>query len=139
MACTKTDAFTSLGSTAAQIASFLFSFFQTQGLSPQTVKSCRFCIAWVLSRTGKVELVHIRIILDIITSLELEKPRPTSVLPQWDLGIVLVALGKPPNEPLWQFVPGPFELACSGQGCCWQSITRNIPPTSSNISGKIKA
>ena len=26
----------------------------------------------------------------------------TPVLPQWDLGIVLEALSKPPYEPLWE-------------------------------------
>ena len=80
----------------------------------------------MLSRTGKAELVHARIILDIITSLELEKPRPTPVLPQWDLGIVLEALGKPSNEPLWQFVP--FELACSGQGFAGSQLPETYHP-----------
>ena len=36
----------------------------------------------------------------MIASLELERPRVTPVLPQWDLGIVLEALSKPPYEPL---------------------------------------
>ena len=33
-------------------------------------------------------------------SMELRSPRLTLDLPQWDLGIVLEALGKPPYEPL---------------------------------------
>ena len=34
--------------------------------------------------------------------MELQRPRITPVLPQWDLGIVLEALSKPPYEPLWK-------------------------------------
>ena len=33
-------------------------------------------------------------------SMELQRPRLTLVLPQWDLGIVPEALSKPPCEPL---------------------------------------
>ena len=32
--------------------------------------------------------------------MELQRPRLTPVLPQWDLGIVPEALSKPPYEPL---------------------------------------
>ena len=38
----------------------------------------------------------------MIMSMELQRPRLTPVLPQWDLGIVLEALSKPPYEPLRQ-------------------------------------
>ena len=36
----------------------------------------------------------------MIASMELQRPRITPVLPQWDLGVVLEALSKPPYEPL---------------------------------------
>ena len=36
----------------------------------------------------------------MIMSMELQRPRLTPVLPQWDLGIVLEALSKPSYEPL---------------------------------------
>ena len=36
----------------------------------------------------------------MIMSMELQRPRLTPVLPQWDLGIVPKALSKPPYEPL---------------------------------------
>ena len=36
----------------------------------------------------------------MIASMELQRPRTTPVLPQWDLGVVLEALNKPPYEPL---------------------------------------
>ena len=86
--------------TAAQIASFLFTLFDTHGLSPQTVKGYRTCLGSVLNRTGKAKVVMHKTISDMIASMELQRPRVTPVLPQWDLGIVLEALGKPPYEPL---------------------------------------
>ena len=79
--------------TAAQIASFLFTLFDTHGLSPQTVKGHRTCLGSVLNRTGKT-------ISDMIASMELQRPRVMPVLPQWDLGIVLEALSKPSYKPL---------------------------------------
>ena len=39
-------------------------------------------------------------ISDMIMSMELQRSRLTPVLPQWDLGIVVEALNKPPYEPL---------------------------------------
>ena len=36
----------------------------------------------------------------MIASMELQRPRITPVLPQWDLGVVLEALSKSPYEPL---------------------------------------
>ena len=92
--------FDPLDPTAAQIASFLFTLFDTHGLSPQTVKGYRTCLGSVLSRTGKAKVVLHKTISDMIVSMELQRPRVTPVLPQWDLGIVLEALSKPPYEPL---------------------------------------
>ena len=46
-------------SRAAQIASFLFTLFDTHGLSPQTVKGYRTCLGSVLNRTGKAKVVRI--------------------------------------------------------------------------------
>ena len=89
-----------LDPTAAQIASFLFTLFDTHGLSPQTVKGYRTCLGSVLNRTGKAKVVLHKTISDMIASMELQRPRITPVLPQWDLGIVLEALSKPPYEPL---------------------------------------
>ena len=89
-----------LNPTAAQVASFLFDLFDTHGLSPQTVKGYRTCISSVLNRTGKTRVVLHRAISDMIASMELQRPRATPVLPQWDLGVVLEALNKPPYEPL---------------------------------------
>ena len=92
--------FDPLDPTAAQIASFLFTLFDTHGLSPQTVKGYRTCLGSVLNRTGKARVVLHKTISDMIASMELQRPRVTPVLPQWDLGIVLEALNKPPYEPL---------------------------------------
>ena len=92
--------FDPLDPTAAQIASFLFDLFDTHGLSPQTIKGYRTCLGSVLNRTGKARVVLHRTISDMISSMELQRPRITPVLPQWDLGVVLEALSKSPYEPL---------------------------------------
>ena len=84
---------------AAQIAEFLYERFDTRGLSPQTIKGYRSCIASVLSRTGMAAAVQAKTISVMIMSMELQRARLTPVLPQWDLGIVLEAL-KPPYELL---------------------------------------
>ena len=89
-----------LNPTAAQVASFLFDLFDVHGLSPRTIKGYRTCISSVLNRTGKSRVVLHRTISDMIASMELQRPRAIPVLPQWDLGVVLEALSKPPYEPL---------------------------------------
>ena len=89
-----------LNPTATHVASFLFDLFDTHGLSPRTVKGYRTCIGSVLNRIGKTRVVLHRAISDMIASMELQRPRATPVLPQWDLGVVLEALNKPPYEPL---------------------------------------
>ena len=71
--------------TAAQIAAFLYELFDTRGLSLQTIKGYRSCLASVLSCTGMAA----KTISDMIMSMELQRPRLTPVLMQWDLGIVL--------------------------------------------------
>ena len=92
--------FDPLDPTAAQIASFLFTLFDSHSLSPQTVKGYRTCLGSVLNRTGKAKVVLHKTISDMIASMELQRPRVTPILPHWDLGIVLEALSKPPYEPL---------------------------------------
>ena len=91
--------FDPLNSSAAQITSFLYSLFDT-GLSPQTFKGYRTCLGSVHNHTGKAKVVLHRTISDMLASMELQRPRIMPVLPQWDLGIVLEALSKPPYEPL---------------------------------------
>ena len=89
-----------LGPTAAQIAAFLYDLFDTHGVSLQTIKGYRSSLASVLSRTGRAAEVQAKTISDMIMTMELQRPRLTPVLPEWDLGIVLEALSKPPYEPL---------------------------------------
>ena len=91
-----------VGPTAAQIATFLYYIFDTQGLSPQSIKGYRSCSASVLSRTGMAAAVQAKTMSDMITSMELQRPRMTPVLPQWDLDIILETLSKPPYVPLWE-------------------------------------
>ena len=54
--------FDPLGPTAAQIAAFLYELFDTRGLSPQTIKGYRSCLASVLSRTGRAAEVQAKTI-----------------------------------------------------------------------------
>ena len=81
-----------LSPTAAQIAVFLYYLFDTHGLSLQTIKGYRSCLASVLSHTGNAAVVQAKTISEMITSMKLQRPRMTPVLPQWDLGIVLKSL-----------------------------------------------
>ena len=92
--------FDPLDPTAAQIASFLFTLFDTHGLSPQTVKGYRTHLGSVINRTGKAKVVMHQTISDMIVSMELQRPRVMPVFSQWDLGIVLEALSKPPYKAL---------------------------------------
>ena len=71
--------FDPLDPTAAQIASFLFTFFDTHGLSPHTVKGYRTCLGSVLNRTGKAKVVMQQTTSDMIVSMELQRPRVTPV------------------------------------------------------------
>ena len=57
-------------------------------------------VASLLSRIGNVAAVQVKNISDMITSVDLQRLRMTTVLLQWDLGIMLEALSKPPYEPL---------------------------------------
>ena len=66
--------FDPLDPTAAQIASFLFTLFNTHGLSPQTVKGYRTCLGSVLNPTGKAKVVMHQSISDMIVSMELQRP-----------------------------------------------------------------
>ena len=60
------------------------------------------CLSSVLCLTGKGGVVQDRIISDMISSMENERPRATLILPEWDLGVVLETLSKPPYETLQQ-------------------------------------
>ena len=82
--------FDPLGPTAAQIATFCMSFLYSW-LVTSDYQRYRSCLAWILIRTCKVAAVQAKTISDMIMSMELQRPRLTPVLPQWDLGIVLEA------------------------------------------------
>ena len=58
-----------LSPTAAQIAAFLYSLFNTNGLSPQTVKGYRTCLGSVLNRMGKAKVVQHKTIYNMIASM----------------------------------------------------------------------
>ena len=54
----------------------------------------------VLNHTGRAAVVQDRTVSNMISSMELQRPRLKPVLREWDLGIVLDALSRPPYEPL---------------------------------------
>ena len=89
-----------LGPTAAQIAAFLYYLFDTQGLSPQSIKGYRSPLASILSRTAMAAAVQAKMMSNMITSMELQRPRMTPVIPQWNLDIIQEALSKPPYVQL---------------------------------------
>ena len=68
--------------TATQIATFLYYLFDTHGLSPQTIKGYRSYIASVLSCTGNAAAGQAKTISDMISSMDLQGPRMTPVIPQ---------------------------------------------------------
>ena len=62
-------------------------FFDTQGLSPQSIKGYRYRLASVLSHTGMAAAVQAKTMSDMITSMELQTRvtvRMTLVLLQWE-------------------------------------------------------
>ena len=74
--------FIRFGPTDTEIATFPHYLFDSHGLSPQTIKGHRSCVASVLSHTGKAAAFQAKTISDMITSMELQRPRLTLVLPQ---------------------------------------------------------
>ena len=84
-------AFDPLGPTSANKSRFLYEFFDTHGLVASDYQRYRSCLASVLSRTGKAAAVQAKTISDMVMSMELQRPRLSPVLLQWDLGIVLDA------------------------------------------------
>ena len=48
------------------------------------------------SHTGMAAAVQAKRMSDMITSMELQRPRMTPVLLHWDLDIILEAMSKPP-------------------------------------------
>ena len=66
-------------------------FLYSHSLSPPPIKDYRSCLASVLSRKGKASEVQAKTLSEMITFMELQRPRITPVLSQWDLGIMLEA------------------------------------------------
>ena len=79
---------------------FPLSLFDTDDLSPHTVRGYRSSLASFFGRTGRAAVVQDRIISDMLSLWNSKGPTLTSILPQLDPGIVLEALSKPPSEPL---------------------------------------
>ena len=82
-------------------------------------------LVWARCLTGQAKLnCFITSLSDMIASMELQRPRVTPVLPQWDLGIVLEGLSRPPYEPLREVslkhltLESVFLLAMASAGRC---------------------
>ena len=60
------EGFDPLNPSAAQIATFLYSLFDTYGLSPQTLKGYRTCLGSVLNWTSKAKVVQHKTISNMI-------------------------------------------------------------------------
>ena len=75
------EGFEPLSPTAAQITAF------STHMAP-TVYGYRTCLDALLNRTGTAKVVQHKTISNMIASMELQRPRVTPVLPQFDLDIV---------------------------------------------------
>ena len=53
------------------------------------------------SHTAMAAAVQAKMMSNMITSMELQRPKMTPVIPQWNLDIIQEALSKPPYVPLW--------------------------------------
>ena len=63
-------------------STFLYYIFDIPGLSPQSIKGYRSCLASVLSHTGMAAAVQAKMMSDMITSMELQRPRIPTVGPR---------------------------------------------------------
>ena len=59
----------------------------------------------------------------MLSSMDKERPRVTQVLTEWELGVVLEALSKATNEPLWE-------------GLSWAPYLQDSLPLSHGLSRK---
>ena len=85
--------------TIPQIADFLNYLFTDKNLKPRTIAGYRTSVADGLGSAGQVvsqslDLNH------LIASFHRDRPSANRSIPNWDLSLVLLALTRPPFEPL---------------------------------------
>ena len=85
--------------TIADIAEFLNYLFVTKDLKPSTIAGYRTAIADKLGSFGQL-VGSSRELNRLIDSFKRDKPVAMRGIPRWSLSLVLLALTKPPFEPL---------------------------------------
>ena len=85
--------------TLSSIADFLTYLFNEKSLKPTTIAGYRTAIADHLGPAG-TEISHSFELNRLIASFHRDRPVKDRNIPSWDLSLVLLALTKPPFEPL---------------------------------------
>ena len=83
----------------SSIADFFTYLFNEKNLKPTTIAGYSTAIADPL-RPAVIEISHSFELNRLIASFHRERPVKDSSIPSWDLSLVLLALIKPPFEPL---------------------------------------
>lgn len=89
-----------LKATIPVIADFFLYLFQVRNLAPNTIAAYRSALAGVFLPLCKLDLGHDPRLSNLLKSFSIERPRSSTLLPKWNLALVLRALTKPPYEPL---------------------------------------
>ena len=89
-----------LQATVQQLAEFLEFLFSTRKLAPSTIKGYRSAISTVFRLQGGWNPGTDPILSSLLRAFDIEQPRSTKVVPQWDLALVLQAFLEEPFEPL---------------------------------------
>ena len=85
--------------TIPQIADFLNYLFTDKNLKPRTIAGYRTSVADGLGSAG--QMVSQSLDLNrLIASFHRDRPSANRSIPNWDLSLVLLALTRPPFEPL---------------------------------------
>ena len=85
--------------TVQQLAHFLVFLFESKGLCPSTIKGYRSAISRTIHISGGPDFGINEHISLLVRSFSLERPRQKTLVPKWDLGLVLSFLKLPPFEP----------------------------------------
>ena len=85
--------------TLSSIADFFTYLFNEKALKPTTIAGYRTAIADHIGPAG-IEISHSFELNRLIASFDRDRPVKDRNIPSWDLSLVLLALTKPPFEPL---------------------------------------
>ena len=78
---------------------FLVFLFEVKGLAPSTVKGYRSAISRTIHISGGEDFGNNQFISLLVRNFSLERPRQRVLVPQWNIGLVLLALNLTPFEP----------------------------------------